>query len=169
MATSNVSDLNRFEFLVQCHDTITITNALVLTMREFYIFFFHEEFEDCPWQKALCAGVYCGLLFVSHCSLYMSHYVPIDKCDSWMAFLVFTHDIYGNLYRVGKVKWHQVWPIITVNKIFWYLLMTQYMVGNLARTTQVEYLDRHPFDSAVGAGIVKMTAGRSRIIWAIPL
>ena len=39
--------------------------------------------------------------------------------------------------------------------------MTQYMVGHLTRTTEVEYLDRHPFDSAVGAGIVKM-ARRSR-------
>ena len=59
-----------------------IINTLVLTMREFYIFFFPEKFEGCPWQKALCARVYCGILLISRCNMYMSHYVQLDKCDS---------------------------------------------------------------------------------------
>ena len=79
---NGVSDLKRYEFWHQCHDTMLISNALVLTMREFYIFLYPEEFEDCPWQKALCAGVYSGLLLISHCNAYMSHYVLPDKCDS---------------------------------------------------------------------------------------
>ena len=71
------------------------------------------------------------------------------------------------VYRVGKVKWHQVWPNMSAGKIFWHQFETQYMVGHLTRTTQVEYLNRHPFDSAVVAGIVKTTVGRWRAIATI--
>ena len=67
---------------MQCYDTMVISNALILAVRQLYIFFYPEEIEGCPWQKALLAGVYCGLLLIDHSKIYMSLYVHVNKCDS---------------------------------------------------------------------------------------
>ena len=70
-----ISDGERKGVVLQWMMSMLITNVLLLTLRQLYIFIFPETHPNCPWQMALTLGAACGVWLSFICSAYLDHYV----------------------------------------------------------------------------------------------